>query len=222
MFAERKVLCVAVIVLIAAAVPIHADNDIKWSTKFEPNNFTLHMHDTRSVNVTLAALREADLIATNATIKIVSDNDILAVNRQIPLSEITNGQWSGQFNVSAAFLGRAQVYVRIQRNGSVSRSTESLAIIIVREERLIDKLFTISVATLVSILYINFGAALDLQKVKAAFVRPIGPSIALFCHFLVLPVVSDLTSDFQRNEIYCFFLSSGQLCVGFAVVSRQC
>lgn len=194
MFAERRILRVVVIVLITAAV--HADNDIKWSTKFEPNNFTLHMHETQSVNVTLAALSVADLIATNATIKIVSDNDILEVSRQIPLNEIKNGEWSGQFNASAAFLGRAQVYVHIERNGSVSQSNESLAVIIIREERLIDKLFTISVATLVSILYINFGAALDLQKVRAAFVRPIGPLIALFCHFLVLPVVSALFGDF--------------------------
>lgn len=201
-FDERKMHCVLVLVFLAATIRINqADNDIKWTTKFEPNNFTLHMHDTRIVNLTLATLNVPDLIATNATIKIVSDNDILEVNRQIPLTEIKNGQWSGQFNVSAAFLGRAQVYVHIVRNGNVSQSSESLAVVIIREERLIDTLFTISVATLVSILYINFGAALDLQKVRAAFVRPIGPTIALFCHFLVLPVVSSAsgTSSMRRN-----------------------
>lgn len=191
MFAQRDMHCVLVLLFIAAAtVQIRAENDVTWTTKFEPNNFTLHMHDTRNVTLTLMALNEPDLIATNATIKIVSDNDILVVNRQIPLNEIKNGQWSGQFAVNAAFLGRAQVYVRIERNGIVSQSPESLAVVIIREERLIDLLFTISVASLVTILYINFGAALDLQKVRAAFVRPIGPSIALFCHFLVLPVVS--------------------------------
>lgn len=179
---------VIVIVFITAAVPIHAD--VKWTTTFEPNNLTLNMHDSRVVNLRLAEFSNLpDLIAANATIKVVSDNDILEVNRQIPISEITNGQWSGQFNVSASFLGRAQVYVHIEHRGNVSQSAESLPVVIIREVRLIDTLFTISVATLVSILYINFGAALDLQKVRAAFVRPIGPCLALFCHFLVLPVV---------------------------------
>lgn len=229
MFAERKkTYCVFVILLfiVASTDQIHADNDVKWTTYFEPKNFTLHMHDTRNVNVTLSELNVPDLIATNATIKIVSDTDLLVVNRQIPLNEIINGQWSGQFTVAAAFLGRAQVYVRIERNGSVSQSSESLKIVIIREERLIDTLFTISVASLVSILYINFGAALDLQKVRVAFVRPIGPSIALFCHFLVLPIVSHPFSDFRRWKISkkksIFFCVSGKLCSGFASVSRQC
>lgn len=189
MFSDRKIYCVFVILFIAATVQIHADNDKEWTCLFVPKKFTVHMLDTRIVNLTLTGLNLADLIATNATIKIVSDNDILQVERQIPLNEIHDGQWSGQFNVSATFLGRAQVFVHIVRRENVIKSKESLAVIIIREERLIDTLFTISVASLVSILYINFGAALDMQKVRAAFVRPIGPSIALFCHFLILPVV---------------------------------
>lgn len=204
---ERRVHCIYVILFIVttATVQIHADNDVKWTTRFEPNNFTLHMHDTRSVNVTLTGLNLSDLIETNATIKIVSNNDILEVSRQIPLNEIKDGQWSGQFNVSATFLGQAKVFVHIIRNGNVNQSPESLDVIIIREERLIDTLFTISVATLVSILYINFGAALDLRKVRAAFVRPIGPSIALFCHFLLLPVVRLSLWNFRWREIIFFF-----------------
>lgn len=212
MLIERKThFFLAVLFIVTATVPIRGDNGIKWTTKFELNDtkVQLHMHDTLRVNVTLSGLNVADLIATNASINIVSDDNVLEViGGNIPLGKISElGQWSGSFDVSATFLGRAQVNVRIVRNGITYQSPESLAIIIIREERLVDKLFTASVATLVSILYINFGAALDVQKVRAAFVRPIGPSIALFCHFLLLPVVSSTTWRFFWGGFFQGYLS---------------
>lgn len=226
MLVARQIYSVIVIVFIAATVPIHADIEVKWTTTFEPNNLTLHMHDSRVVDLRLAEFSDLpDLIAANATIRIVSDNNILEVNRQIPISEVKNGQWSGPFNVSATFLGRAQVYVHIEHKGNVSQSTESLPVVIIREERLIDTLFTISVASLVSILYINFGAALDLQKVRAAFVRPIGPCLALFCHFLVLPVVCAVFGGLSwkiSSKIVIIIFYSGKLCVGPTSFPGQC
>lgn len=189
MFCGKRIYSFLVIAFIVSTT--YSTSVSAWVTEFEPKNVTLHMHDVRSINLTLTQLNVPELIATNATIRVVSDKDILEVTRLIPLHEIQNGQWRGQFNVSGTFLGRAQAYVEITwRAGNVSRSTETFPVVIIREERFIDKMFTISVASLVSILYINFGAALDMRKVRAAFVRPIGPVIALLCHYLVLPVVS--------------------------------
>lgn len=43
---------------------------------------------------------------------------------------------------------------------------------------------------LVSILYINFGAALNLQTIKEILTRPIGPTICFICQFVLMPLTS--------------------------------
>lgn len=162
-----------------------------WTATFNPAAITIHMHGTANVNLTIAGLDVAQLKRQNATVAVVSDNAIAEVHFTIPLDEIKNGAWQGSFPINAIFLGSAKVSVVITKADSDEVSSNTLAVIIIREERVIDKVFTISVASLVSILYINFGAALDLTKVKGIVRRPIGPFIAMFCQFLFLPVVSE-------------------------------
>lgn len=43
---------------------------------------------------------------------------------------------------------------------------------------------------LFALLRIIFGVTLNLSKIKQIFVRPIGPSIAILCHCLFLPLVN--------------------------------
>lgn len=159
----------------------------KWEARFEPGNITVHMDDKQIVNLTLLNVNTLDLNG-NVTVNIVTDSEI--VHLQFTTIEIINGTWSGSFNFSAIFIGSANVRVSIRTDKSAFISNESLSITIIRHERIIDKVFTVSVAVLVSILYINFGAALDLEKVKLILVRPIGPAIGFFCQYLVLPLVS--------------------------------
>lgn len=170
----------------------HAEDDVTWNVDFEPNNITgLHMNTDTIVNVILSNLDKVKLKNSNATINIRSDSDILQALKVISADNINNdGTWEGNVSLHAIFIGMANVYVSIQLKDREEHSLTQLPVVIIREERLIDKLFIISVASLVSILYINFGAALDLKKVKAAIVRPIGPAIAFFCHFIFLPVVN--------------------------------
>lgn len=170
----------------------YANDDVTWSVDFEPNNITdLHMNSNIMINVTLSNLNKAKLKDSNATINIQSDSPIFSGTKVISANEINDdGTWIGSVYFYAEFIGKANVFVSIQLKDREEHSLTQLPVIIIREERLIDKLFIISVASLVSILYINFGAALDLKKVKAAIVRPIGPAIAFFCHFVFLPLVS--------------------------------
>lgn len=69
-------------------------------------------------------------------------------------------------------------------------SNEFLSVTILRPKRLIDQLFTYSVIILVSILYINFGAALSLETIKDILRRPIGPIICFICQFVLMPLTS--------------------------------
>lgn len=66
----------------------------------------------------------------------------------------------------------------------------SMDVTVIREDRVIDKVFTASVATLVSILYINFGCAVDWTSFRSILKKPIGPCIGFFTQFGVMPTVS--------------------------------
>lgn len=77
-----------------------------------------------------------------------------------------------------------------QNNETVTEQT--LAVTVIREVRVIDTVFTSSVATLVSIIYINFGCALDWGSLKKNLKRPIGPILGLVTQFGLMPTVSHL------------------------------
>lgn len=74
-------------------------------------------------------------------------------------------------------------------------------IIVKRPERVIDIVFTASVAIFVSIMYINFGCAMDWSVCHETLKRPIGPAIGLFCQFLFMPLVSFIR--FQSIIFFC-------------------
>lgn len=166
---------------------------LAWQAYFDPNPITIQMNKIQTINLTLKNLDNIELIQNNAVLSVFSDEKILQViTQKLNFDNIPNDTWTGQFNISGEFLGLAKIYANISANGKTETSNETLHVVIIREERLIDRIFTISVIVLVSILYINFGAALDLGKVKEILVRPIGPLIAFVCQFLFLPLVNIL------------------------------
>ena len=63
-------------------------------------------------------------------------------------------------------------------------------IAVVRPHKIVDSVFIYTVATLVSISFINMGCALDLAVVVASLKRPIGPAIGFFCQYLFMPLCS--------------------------------
>lgn len=147
------------------------------------------MDDSNIINITISNLNISDPIES---IRLVSDSDLIEVLPEVPSNGFAENKWTGSFKLSAIFIGKANIHVQIVRKKDVTKPEQSqskLLVIITRRDRFIDKLFIISVASLVSILYINFGAALDLRKVKGVLRKPIGPAIAFFCHFVFLPLV---------------------------------
>jgi sodium/bile acid cotransporter 3/5 len=102
------------------------------------------------------------------------------------------GNWSSAFSITGNFLGYAEVYLQLRdnREGTVLSSSSSVTVKVVRSERVVDTLFTYSVAVLVSVIYINFGCALDWSAFKKTVRRPLGPAIGFTTQFLVMPLVS--------------------------------
>lgn len=163
-----------------------------WKTTFEPNQIKIHMHTSDIVELTLDGLNYAELNSRGSVLNVLADNNkLIEIDKQINAAEISQaGYWKGNVTLNALFLGNPNVYVELKHgDGSTERSAEQLPVIIIRETRVIDHIFVGSVATLVSILYINFGAALNLQKLRGIVRRPIGPSIGFFGQFLVMPLV---------------------------------
>lgn len=174
---------------------------VTWTVQWEHKNIAecehsingvcpleLHMEEKAVVNVTIDNLDGP----ANQTIRLVSvsDSDVLDVRNEIPMHKVGDKTWRGSYVADATFIGKASVYVEVGEGSRAEKSENELLVIITRAKRVIDTVFVASVATLVSILYINFGAALDLRKVKGVLRRPIGPVIAFACHFVLLPLVS--------------------------------
>ena len=78
---------------------------------------------------------------------------------------------------------------REKNSSSWDRLHPPLNVTVLREEKLGNKLFSIFVAVVVTINYINFGCALEIDVVKKVLKRPIGPIVGFTCQFIVMPLV---------------------------------
>ena len=65
-----------------------------------------------------------------------------------------------------------------------------LSVAVVRKKTIQSKLFSYSVAVLVSLAYINMGCAMDLQVVKQTMRKPIGPLIGFACQYIAMPLIA--------------------------------
>ncbi|XP_061391265.1 P3 protein-like [Musca vetustissima] len=135
------------------------------------------------------------------TFEFYADNEHLAkVKKEVVGSQIdeTIRKWSGSITVDVKLLGFTKIYVRMidDKNNHVEISKEFLPLIIIRKPRLIDHIFTGSVALLVSLLYINFGAAMDLKVLRKLIIKPVGPLIGFITQFALMPVLSYVLAVF--------------------------
>ena len=190
-------LCSPIVLLILFIVPqifILCTAAASWTAKFNPNETRMEMDTYQEINVELFNLN-TELI-DNSEVHIRTDSEhLLRVDKTFEITNLPDkGPWTGNFTLNALFLGNANVYVEIKKKDTniSERSDQVLPVTIIRPDAIINAIFTGSVATLVSILYINFGAALNLEKLKGIGKRPIGPLIGFFCQFLAMPLVSSI------------------------------
>ncbi|CAG0924717.1 unnamed protein product, partial [Notodromas monacha] len=110
------------------------------------------------------------------------------------------------FFVTARKLGFAELWMNFCVNctrpcGEIKQSCEPtsveghferevIQVSVIRDEQIIDTVFTVSLVCLVVIAYINMGSTLDLSIVKANLKRPKGPAVGLFCQYIFMPLMS--------------------------------
>jgi sodium/bile acid cotransporter 3/5 len=99
-----------------------------------------------------------------------------------------------EFNVTGQFLGYTNACVSVvdPNNNNKSETMDCMDMSVIRKPSFLDSAFTASVALLVSLIYINMGAALNIGTIKETLRRPYGPVIGLFSQFVVMPVVSSI------------------------------
>lgn len=93
------------------------------------------------------------------------------------------------FNITGKFLGFTNVKAVLKKDNDIL-AEKKLPISITRKKTIQSKLFSYSVAILVSLAYINMGCAMDLEVVKKTIKKPIGPLIGFLCQYFVMPLLS--------------------------------
>lgn len=150
-------------------------------------DITVHMNQIISVPFSIHNISNNNMVQI---LHISTDENIAKQSFRMTSNETFI---NGILNITGVFLGRTKLTFTLleERGDNISESSLTVTrITVIREERTIDTIFTISVAILVSILYINFGCALDWSVCRDTLRRPIGPIIGFFCQFLIMPVLS--------------------------------
>ncbi|XP_021954809.1 ileal sodium/bile acid cotransporter isoform X3 [Folsomia candida] len=127
---------------------------------------------------------------------LVSDSYIAYVTPvKVPLdNSVPIGDGSGldrvSFNVTGNFLGYTEVCATSRISKNASEVFQCMPVSVVRESGVLDKAFTYSVAALVTVIYVNMGAALDMRTIKETIKKPWGPAIGFMSQFIIMPLLS--------------------------------
>ncbi|CRL04901.1 CLUMA_CG017952, isoform A [Clunio marinus] len=191
---------------------------VEWKSTFDPNAITIKTASSRTVRVILSEVPDDKVALLNDRdyVQLRSENEDLATvkNQQnVRFFEVDKGNrsWDAFFDVTGVFLGQTRVFVEIKdRNNQTEKSNEWLDVTCLRPQRVIDRVFTYSVVILVTVLYINFGAAINMSTIKDIMRKPIGPAICFACQFVFMPLAAyglglALFPDFHELALGLFF-----------------
>lgn len=183
-------MCISPLLILCSAATA-----VAWKAKFNPEKLQILMDSVNNASLTLENI-PVELISNDgeSEMQLYSKySDRASVKEEFQTIKVfPNKTWWGNFTVNGIFLGTSEIFVKLRKPGETKQeqADESMEVIITRKKRIIDHVFAGSVATLVSILYINFGAALDMSIVKKILVRPIGPAIGFVGQFCLMPMIA--------------------------------
>lgn len=184
---------------------ISAKNEAKWGVKFNPAWSKVNLSVNTNFGLTIFNV-SSDILQSNAIIRLFSsDSTKLKVSKIISLHEFKNGTWSGLFTVRPVRLGKAYVYVEINRRNKLEIAYRAMEIFIVRniidvdlDILLFPQFTSIFIHTFYVILNMTFGTVFDLQNLKKILKKPHGIAVAFLINLCILPLVS--------FTIYLFYL----------------
>ncbi|XP_039760622.1 sodium/bile acid cotransporter-like isoform X2 [Pararge aegeria] len=164
----------------------------EFLASFTADTFEMHMDDSYFVyvNITGNDLQLEDKFQVRTEIPHVATASWNSTY-DITDAELDKGHFYGRIKVDCKFLGRTDMTVEASRGGAVHPVTNgTVPIVVIRPVRVIDTVFTTSVAVFVSLIFINFGCAMHWPTVTACLKKPIGPAIGLAGQYLFMPLIS--------------------------------
>ncbi|XP_066139663.1 uncharacterized sodium-dependent transporter YocS-like isoform X2 [Euwallacea fornicatus] len=146
---------------------------------FTPSNITVHMGEVETIEYFVTSIDEG------TSCKLYSENEHIAyLEKVIDIS--TTGP--GSFKVHGNFLG--YTFISCRNMSIPTRIDDQLDIRCLRRPILVDTIFTASVGTLVAIIYINFGCAVNWGELRNLLKKPIGPLLGFSGQFILMPLIS--------------------------------
>ena len=119
--------------------------------------------------------------------------DILGTNKIYFNNTLYNSEKGNfTFHVKGAFLGYTKLNMALVSQGKVVNESD-MDVSVIRKKSVLDTVFVSSVATLVSLAYINLGCSSDLEVMKQVIKRPVGPAVGLLCQYVFMPLASNNT-----------------------------
>nr|CAD7429735.1 unnamed protein product [Timema monikensis] len=192
---------VVLLVGILSGVATQTTTNKIWDVVFDPDKVVdLNKDTVATVTFTTTDLTREDV--DTGVVTVVADGNGWVASPEPPdkrfvlSNESVEGlSWSSSFNVTGNFLGYAVLRLQlIRRDGVLVKESRPLQVTVVRGVRVIDTLFTFTVAILVSIIYINFGCALEWSIFKKTVKKPVGPAIGFCSQFLFMPLFVQLAT----------------------------
>lgn len=184
------VLCLLLpLALLILPSPVVSQSTNGWKASFDPAQITVEMEKEGTGKFSITGVTNSAQIKS---ITLLGKDENIAKVVAPKITEFHDGTISGEYSIQGVFLGKQSMTFEVEwQNGQKEQLVDdALSVIIIRESRAIDHAFTGTVALLVSINYINFGAALQLDVLKSIMRRPIGPIIGFVCQFLFMPLLS--------------------------------
>ncbi|CAG2165137.1 unnamed protein product, partial [Oppiella nova] len=130
----------------------------------------------------------------------VGDPSVVEVLGDKTLIVGSNGPLNGTFELRGICLGHS--WLQVINKYDANDVSERLAISVIRKTSQLTKIFTISVAVLISMNYINMGCALDMTVVLQVLKRPIAPTIGFVCQYTFMPLIAFLAAKLLFTESY--------------------
>ena len=169
-------------------------------------NFTFLPHELEQLNENNVANVEFNLSCTGCPAQDsisftldTKDNVIASIleNSTVVSAEWDPGeqQWKGVFFILGKRLGLTQVRFRHGVGGNGDDGSESdvvddsFRVIVARQRTRIDDAYRYGIISFSMVIYLGFGAQLDLKVIWAILKKPVAPAIGAGCQFIIMPLV---------------------------------
>lgn len=147
-------------------------------------DFAIHLNGSSGNLLPSDYLKYEISIGDKEIATIRGDREFIFRNDAIIQRNMSNG-----FVIRGEFMGQTSVTMKDAKTGSESESGD-LKVIVRRKQSTISTVFTVSVAVLVSLNYINMGCALDMKVVGSVLRHPVAPAVGIMSQYAIMPLMA--------------------------------